>query len=214
MMTANLAYPAYSNLRKHYPPSACEPTESGKMLPMMLVACLAGTGGLADAHYWSSRPGYPLPAIQIHGHANILSAKATTAADLIKEIREALSPSMTELAAVFGVSRQALYSWTSGEKSPTAGNSTKLEDIATAARNLREAGFIGNMVGRRKITDGLSLLQLAQAGFSATEASEKLITILRKEASQRARMAERLAGRTSSSREDEDRGIPHLSEQG
>lgn len=169
------------------------------MVPALLFACLAGTGGQADTHYWSNRQvGYQPPAIQVYPRSAAVTVHAVTPTDQLNMIRETLKPAMTDLADVFGVSRQALYSWANGEKQPSEENAAKLEDLAQAVERLASAGLSGSQVGKRKVADGKTLLQVAQAGGSASQAADKLIAILKKEADQRARMAGRFANRKPS----------------
>lgn len=186
------SWPGYSA------PHIAEPVGSG-MLPVMLLACLAGTGGQADAHYWSARQvGYQPPSIQVHSRRPVPSTHTATPADRLNVIKTVLSPAMTELAAVFGISRQALYSWANGEKQPSEENAAKLEDLAQAAERLAAVGLSGSQVSKRKVIEGKTILQVAQAGGSASLAADRLIAILKDEADQRARLAARFANRKPS----------------
>ncbi len=85
-------------------------------------------------------------------------------AENLARIREILKPTITELAQLFGVSRQAVYDWQAGK--PTAAeNAAKLDDLAKAADALALSGIEGSsQLLRRKIAGGKSLLDVVREG--------------------------------------------------
>lgn len=182
----------------------------------LLLAFLAGTGGYADSRYWQQRQemGYLPIVIHVHGYPEEAPQQgAGTPASQLSLVREVIKPAMTDLATVFGVTRQTLYNWANGEKQPSPEHAARLDDLALAAQQLAAAGFTGGLIGRRKISEGKTLLQLVQCGASATKTAGKLIATLHKEADQRARMTARLAGRKPASIQAETPGAPMLHEQ-
>src|SRR4051812_43049267 len=84
----------------------------------VVAALLVGTGGVATPGYVAERGdrGYRLPGIEysnLRGHFQKVAAR--TAAQNLSRVREIFAPSVTELAALFGVSRQAIYNWQAGQ---------------------------------------------------------------------------------------------------
>lgn len=198
----------------------CAPATDAKpsMATTLVLALLAGagTGGYADGRYWQQRQdmGYLPLAIQVHGHTDDLPQPDTaTPASQLALVRDVIKPAMTDLANVFGVTRQTLYNWANAEKQPSPEHAARLDDLASAARHLSAAGFSGSAVSRRKISEGKTLLQLVQEGASAKKMADKLLATLRKEVDQRARLAARLAGRKPASTPSEDLGILMTHEQ-
>lgn len=125
---------------------------------------------------------------------------ARTAADDISRIREILSPSISGLANILGVTRQAIYNWLNGEQ-PRPEYVAKLADLAQAADLLAETGVpITGALMKRKLFKGKNLLEVACDGGSARDAAQVLVQIVRRETSQRAMMSARFSGRKTSSR--------------
>lgn len=194
------------------PAAEAKPPKATTLVLAFLAS--AGTGGYADGRYWQQRElGYLPVVIQVHGHLDDQPLpNAVTPANQLALVREVLKPAMTDLATVFNVTRQTLYNWTNGDKQPTPEHAARLNDLALAAQRLSDAGFSGSLIGRRKISEGKTLLQVAQEGGAAAKAADKLISTLRKEVDQRARMTARLAGRKPAVTVAEDAGSPMLHE--
>jgi len=118
-----------------------------------------------------------------------------TPSEDLARIREVLSPSVSDLASTFGVTRQSVYNWLNGE--PVAEeNAAKLRDLAQAADVLAHEGILINAaLLKRKFVNGKTLFQVAHAGESARDAALLLVQIHRREAAQRERMSARAANR-------------------
>lgn len=99
-------------------------------------------------------------------------------------IRKVLKPTITELAHIFGVSRQAVYDWQAGK--PTAPeNAARLDDLAKAADALVLSGITSSsQLLRRKIAGGKSLRGVVRKGGSAANAAQALAQTLGREAKQ------------------------------
>lgn len=114
-------------------------------------------------------------------------------------IRETLSPAISDLALVFGVTRQSIYNWINGEAVAQA-NASRLRDLAQAADMLAHEGVaVRAALLKRKFSNNKTLLQVAQAGESARDAALLLVQIHKREAAQRERMNARTAQRAKSS---------------
>ena len=113
----------------------------------------------------------------------------------LAQIRKILSPSISELATTLGVTRQSIYNWSNGE-AITIENSGKLRDLASAADVFARAGIrVDSMLLKRKFSHGRNLLEVVQAGESATGAASVLVQILKRESEQRERMNARFSSR-------------------
>ena len=133
-------------------------------------------------------------------------------AENLARIREIFKPTITDLAYLFEVPRQAVYDWQAGK--PTAlENAAKLDDLAKAADVLALCGIEGSsQLLRRKITGGKSLLDLVREGGSAASAAQALAQTLGREAKQREQLALRLAGRAKPNVPHDEYGVPMLDE--
>ncbi|MGH8545702.1 MAG: hypothetical protein ACREX3_19185, partial [Gammaproteobacteria bacterium] len=95
-------------------------SEGRGLTPYLMCALLSGTGGYTTVDYFAKRNdhGYKFvqferisPATQIAAQEHIVR----TPAENLARIREILKPTITELAHLFGVSRQAVYDWQAGK---------------------------------------------------------------------------------------------------
>lgn len=122
-----------------------------------------------------------------------------TSAEELAQIRGVFSPTVSDLADIFGVSRQSIYNWQAGEE-PAPENSAKLRDLAQAADIFSAAGVaITGILLKRKILEGKSLFEIVRDGGSAAYAADVLVAMVRMESEQREMMARRFAGRNYSS---------------
>lgn len=197
--------------------SASEGREIASLTPYLMCALLAGTGGYTTADYFAKRNDHGYKFVQFEGlpPATEIAAPGDIArnpAENLARIREILKPTITELAHLFGVSRQAVYDWQAGK--PTAPeNAAKLNDLAKAADALALTGREGSsQLLRRKIAGGRSLLDMVRNGDSVADVAQVLAQTLGREAKQRKQLALRLAGRAKPNVPDDDYGVPMLDE--
>jgi transcriptional regulator with XRE-family HTH domain len=186
----------------------------GLMLPLTAIGLQAGTGGAQTASYYRARGtrGYPVACYAIPPLDNQAQSDPTPA-DNLACIRSVLKPTITELARVLNVSRQAIYDWQSGA-SITAENATKLADLARAANVFAAEGLTTtHQILRRKIA-GRSFFDKVRDGDSGEDAARSLLKIARREIEQRNALAERLKDRPRTVVSADDIGTPHLSERG
>jgi transcriptional regulator with XRE-family HTH domain len=175
-----------------------------------------GTGGYETFEYFTTRGdrGYwSAPFEWLHRFAEAIIGATVT--EKLVRIREVLGPTVTDLAALLRVSRQAVYDWQEG-KAITTENMERVEGLAKAADVLAVEGLRGSSSAlRRPIKNGRTFFQLVKQGSSAEDAARSLVRMLRVEANQREALQKRLAGRKHRpSREIfEDFGVPTLNEE-
>lgn len=88
-----------------------------------------------------------------------------SASEHLANIRQALNPAIADLAAVFGVSRQAIYKWIGGEATPEPDKFERIRTLSHAADAFRDAGIArASSMLKMKAFEGRSLLDLAAAG--------------------------------------------------
>lgn len=162
------------------------------------LAFLVGTGGLYTLNYFVLRDakGYRLPSVdwKTGRAAESAASKESAAAKALATIRRMLPVSVTQLAATFGVSRQALYHWQRGE-AISHENERRLTALADATGLLVGVGLADSSTLRRAIHDGKTFLELVADGESPVALAERLASIVRIEAEERERLERLFAGR-------------------
>lgn len=149
-----------------------------------------GTGGELSPEHLQRRVHHPQHMVSV-----VEVEKVRTPGENLLRIREVLKPAVSDLATTFGVSRQSVYNWLNGE-SVADDNAAMLQDLAQAADVLAHEGVtINAALLKRKFANGRTLMQVAQAGYSARDAALMLIQIHKREALQRERMNARFANR-------------------
>lgn len=134
-----------------------------------------GTGGFGGLHFVKTRQGYQ-PFILIVKE-NGPQATNSPYVDLMKEVKAGFGRTMSQIPAVFGVSRQTLYNWLSGEI-PKEQHHGKLVQLAAAARVFVDMGFKPTSLGLdRTVANGKSFVELLSEGADGTEIAQRLVRI-------------------------------------
>lgn len=175
-----------------------------------------GTGGAATLDYVRERGnmGYPY-AVYESRHKALEAFASETPVENIVRIRGVLGCTVTDMARMIGVSRQAIYDWRAG-KAIAPENASRLSELTRAADIIAGEGpAVTPRVLRRPIREGKNFFELVREGGSAAVAADRLVEIVRVEASERETLKKRLAGRARPVREAfEDIGSPMLEEKG
>lgn len=173
-----------------------------------------GTGGYVTFVYVRTRGnmGYPIAGYEWSGRVEE-AIVAPTVVENISRIRTLLSPTVTDLASILKVSRQAIYDWQAG-KSISVENAERLSELARAADLFATEGLRGTSQAlHRPIKNGKNFFKLIDEGTPADTAARSLIEIVRSEFRQREALRNRLAGRKRPSRETfSEMGAPMLDE--
>jgi transcriptional regulator with XRE-family HTH domain len=182
------------------------------VVTFIAVACQAGTGGEQTENFYRTRGDRGYSFARFNSQNTEPLSRERTAAENITHIRDALKSSVTELASIFGVSRQAIYDWQSG-KPIAQENLERLEDVAKAADIILGDTLLQSSRSlRRKIAGGKTIFETVRDGGSAQDAVRILASMLRREADQRNAMQARLANRNKPSLQAFDLGVPTLRE--
>lgn len=89
-----------------------------------------------------------------------------TIADHVQNIRSILNLSVSEIAGLFNVSRQAVYKWLSEDSSPELDKAERILQLSQIADQFRDAGVsrAGVLVQMKAFDGGRSLIDLFQSG--------------------------------------------------
>lgn len=168
---------------------------SAALCMAMALASPTGTGGsnndfalLKDRLSNGNSNWRPMTLSHAESHARDVT-------QCLARIREFFSPSISDLAATLGVSRQTVYNWQNGEQ-PKEALAEKLNDLARAADVFAQSGIqFSSTLARRKFANGKTLFQVVEKNDSATDAAKLLVRILETEARQRSVLEARFANR-------------------
>lgn len=214
---------AFDHERSHF---ATQPTQSSierespfttGRFRVLTPAFMIGTLGLATPTFVEKRSGtatWNVVVASPHSRANVDVARdwVRSPADNLEHIRTVLKAGVTDLAAAFGVARQALYNWRAGD-SISPENAAKLRDLAEAADLLAAAGLADTpQLLRRKLAGGKTLLAITREGGSAKDAACALVQMVEHEIEQRKMLDARLAKRKRVAIDVADIGLPMLDE--
>ncbi len=197
-------------------PAPLKSAVAGMLVPVIAFAFEVGTGGASTLEYVKNREsrGYPFAN---YSPATVSAGTVTnrTPAENLSQIRAVLRPTVTALADVLRVSRQAIYDWQAG-KPIASENASRLEDLGRAADLFAVEGLMGTPRAlHRSIKNGKNFFELVREGGSADSAARTLIEIIRAELRQRQVLRDRLLGRKPLTREAfEEIGAPTLDERG
>jgi len=130
----------------------------------------------------------------------------------LAHVRAVFNIPMTELAHIFGVTRQAVHEWARGGALAPA-NAEKLSVLAQVADVFAAAAMpMSAQLLRRKIAPAPSLLDALKQGEDVVDLARKLLVTLQRESQQRERLAASLVGRKRMQQVDLEYAVPHLAE--
>jgi hypothetical protein len=157
-----------------------------------------GTGGNPDWYFWERRFGYGAIAV---GKSARPARAVSEAQQSMQTVREGFGRTMTCLPEVFGVSRQTLYNWLGGQKTPSPEYEDKIRHLAAASKRFMELGFKPTASHlKRSLAQGKSFLELVAAGGDGAMTADKLVKLVQRGQDSSARLEELLAGRRPSGR--------------
>jgi hypothetical protein len=113
----------------------------------------------------------------------------------LEKIRKVFSPSISDIAFVFGVKNYIVYLWLDEIPMEDRHKET-LKSLSEAADIVKESGtVITGWMFRRKIFNGKNMLEAIKNGESAQELAKKLVEITKIESKQRDRLEVLLVNR-------------------
>ena len=180
---------AYSKANSHYAPANYGPSSVavGRPLPSFGGS---GTGGTEDVRFILLRQGYsPFTVVNVENPKPVEAASLHAPfADLMKNIQSAFGRTMSQLPAVFGVSRQTLYNWLDGEL-PRDKHKDKIIQLAAAANVFAASGFKPTSLAlERTVIQGKSFIALIGEGADGKEMAEHLVQIEKRAADSRSKL--------------------------
>lgn len=167
----------------------------------------SGTGGVESVSFIMSRQGYsPYAVLKVQGTA---AHKALTPyAELMKQVKTGFGRTMSNLPAIFGVSRQTLYNWLNGE-TPKEQHQNKLVQLAAAAQAFTAENFKPTTLSlERTVAESKSFIELIKHGADGEETAKKLIRLEKRGVIANAKLDALLGNRTSLRPEIDDMGRP------
>jgi DNA-binding transcriptional regulator YiaG len=181
----------------------------------VLVYCVAGTFGLLLPAYVqasTATSSWSINQIEVDGSRTAAESAVSAAAKDIAHIRQFTKISVTELAQVCGVSRQAVHEWIKGGPLSTR-NAERISKLAQAVDIFLASGVDAlPQTLRRKVCGGMSILDAVQSDGKVVDLAQQLVGTVAREAEQRKRLAARLTDRQKPQLSSVEFGAPHLNE--
>jgi hypothetical protein len=153
---------------------------AGIVAPFTVVGLQVGTGGEATEQYYKQRGDRGYAYGRYEGLSNggeILDVRSPL--ENLAHIRAVFKLTVTELASLFNVSRQAVYDWQAG-KAIAPLNAAKIDELAKASDLLESEGLTRSSQSlRRPLKGGKTLFDIVRDGGSAEEGAALLVRMLR-----------------------------------
>jgi DNA-binding transcriptional regulator YiaG len=154
------------------------------------VVMVAGTGGLMTTSSAVKMPEYCcVSSVPIHiedSHSANQKVDARSISEHIANIRNVFAINMSDLAAVFAVTRPTVYAWLEGRQEPKPEAVKRIQQLSSAADEFGKANIKRlDKLLQRPILDGDSLLDLLKANEDPLAALPVLKGISEKEAKTR-----------------------------
>lgn len=131
----------------------------------------AGTGSFYGNDLNERWPDRATQGPTFNAHIDSRSEDATQRFDIrspsehIENIRKVLDPALSDLAALFGLTRQAIYKWINGASSPDETNLVRVVALSQIADRFRSEGIPrADYLVKMKIFAGRSLMDLVKDG--------------------------------------------------
>jgi transcriptional regulator with XRE-family HTH domain len=162
-------------------------------VPFTMALSAVGTGGQHTGEYYRQRE----LKLSVYRPLQEQSQQqlVTTAAEDLARARSVLGISMREMASSIGVSRQALYNWKAGADMKPV-NAARLENLMLAAATIAGADLEPTpFLMSRRLGGGKTLLAAIAEGEDGTVVAAELVSLVKSDASKRAALSARLAGR-------------------
>lgn len=148
---------------------------------VMIACALGGTGSvfaLSHANEWSKMLDTRVPYFYVQtADTDTTRPDIRSAAEHLANIRKVLNPAISDLATVFGVSRQAIYKWIGNESTPEGDKLERIRALSLAADAFQKASVIrASSLLKMKAFEGRSLLDLVATGQLSQDHTQVLIT--------------------------------------
>lgn len=168
-----------------------------------------GTGGIHVIELALHHVGYRLASV---GGGSAVAVEPAPHVQQMQRVKAGFGRTMSRLPEVFGVSRQTLYNWHSGEKKPKDAHLQRLRQLAEAASVFADLEFKPTAASLdRTLVQGKSFLQLLAQGEDGKETAKKLIRVHRRSEDSRAKLGAMLGGHKARPAA-EDLGAPAFKE--
>ena len=193
-------FSAYSKANSHYAPANYGPSSVAAARPLPYFGG-SGTGGTEGVRFILLCQGYSrFIVMNVMNVENPKPVEAATLhapfADLMKNIQSAFGRTMSQLPAVFGVSRQTLYNWLDGEL-PRDKHKDKIIQLAAAANVFAASGFKPTSLAlERTVMQGKSFIALIGEGADGKEMAERLVQIEKRATDTRSKLNALLGEKT------------------
>lgn len=170
-----------------------------------------GTAGTTTGYFCAERlnNGAPYQFVKLSGKTRALGSLPQND---IEALISLMKPSMSQLAAAFGVSRQRIYDWRNGA-GMSVQNTEQMSALLTAARMLSERSAAPlSHIANRKLSSGKSFWNAIASGVPPIDAATSALKIVERDESERNALKRSLASRKVARTKEPSLFSAHLSE--
>jgi DNA-binding transcriptional regulator YiaG len=154
---------------------------------VLMTTLLAGTGtvySLDHIDLWRTHL-QPRVSFELEGNESatqdLIKPDVRSITEHIENIRSILNPTVSDLANLLDISRQAVYKWLTGDSSPEADNKEQIVALSKIADAFKDANISrADSMLKMKAFDGKSLLDMLKSGQSCDQYVQALIAESRK----------------------------------
>ncbi|WP_162406761.1 hypothetical protein [Pseudoxanthomonas jiangsuensis] len=170
----------------------------------------AGTAGTPTENFCAQRliNGATYQLVRLASQTHVIVALPQSD---IETLITLMKPSMSQLAAAFGVSRQRIYDWRNGEGMSVA-NTEQMAALLVAARMLSERSSAIGKLANRRLVGGNTFWDVIATGVSPVEAANAALRTIERDEDERAALKRSLASRNVAPNKDTPLFSAHLSE--
>ena len=176
----------------------------------VIATVMVGTFGLVSLNALHGTSNWDISTVQKPDAEN--GANKNTSIQQLELIRKVTSVSVTELARVFGVSRQAVHDWQNG-LTISDRNKEAIRNFSNIISSFVKVGLEPSIQDFRRKVNGITILDILHSEADSTQLANILVTTLVRENSQRTMLAELFKSRPKPQLSNEDFGAPHLADE-
>lgn len=176
----------------------------------VIVTLMVGTFGIVSPSVLNATSNWNVSAVQKTQPDS--DTNKNTSIQQLELIRQVTRVSVTELAKIFGVSRQAVHDWQNGS-TISGRNKEAIRNFFNIVSSYDKAGLKPSIQDFRRKVNGVSILDILHSEADSAQLANILVATLVRENSQRTMLAERFKNRPKPQLSNEDFGAPHLADE-
>ncbi len=175
----------------------------------VITTLMVGTFGLVNPLALNATSTWDIAVNKSQAENGVSKSSSIPQLELIRKVTMV---SVTELAKIFGVSRQAVHDWQNGSTISDR-NKEAIRNFFNIVSSYDKAGLKPSIQDFRRKVNGVSILDILHSEADSAKLANILVATLVRENSQRSMLAERFKNRPRPQLSNEDFGAPYLADE-